>query len=91
VDREASNKEKGKDLPTLKDNDFIRDGGKIHIGDEAKEKLMETLTADVEVCLEELNLTEEFCNTELNPVALGFCLVSDEASPYGLFPSSWCS
>lgn len=49
VDREASNKEKGKDLPTLKDNDFIRDGGKIYIGDEAKAKLMETLTADVEV------------------------------------------
>ena len=52
VDREASNKEKGKDLPTLKDNDFIRDGGKIFIGDEAKDKLMETLTADVEVSKE---------------------------------------
>jgi 1-phosphatidylinositol-5-phosphate 4-kinase len=49
VDREAKDKEKGKDLPTLKDNDFIKDGGRIYIGDEAKEKLIETLTADGEV------------------------------------------
>ncbi|CAG7836636.1 unnamed protein product, partial [Allacma fusca] len=48
VDREASDKEKGKDLPTLKDNDFLRDGGRIYIGEEAKAKLMETLTADSE-------------------------------------------
>lgn len=49
VDREASDKEKGKDLPTLKDNDFLKDGGRILIGDEAKEKLMETLNADIGV------------------------------------------
>jgi 1-phosphatidylinositol-5-phosphate 4-kinase len=49
VDREASDKEKEKDLPTLKDNDFVKDGTKVVIGDEAKERLMETLTADVEV------------------------------------------
>ena len=49
MDREASHKEKGKDLPTLKDNDFLKDGGRIYIGEEAKEKLMETLTADGEV------------------------------------------
>jgi hypothetical protein len=48
VDREAKDKERGKDLPTLKDNDFLRDGGKIYIGEEAKEKLMETLNADGE-------------------------------------------
>ena len=48
VDREASDKEKEKDLPTLKDNDFVKDGTKVVIGDEAKERLMETLTADVE-------------------------------------------
>lgn len=46
MDREAKDKERGKDLPTLKDNDFIKDGGRIYIGEEAKEKLMETLTAD---------------------------------------------
>lgn len=49
VDREASDKEKEKELPTLKDNDFVKDGTKVVIGDEAKERLMETLTADVEV------------------------------------------
>ncbi|XP_046387706.1 phosphatidylinositol 5-phosphate 4-kinase type-2 alpha isoform X2 [Ischnura elegans] len=47
VDREASDKEKEKDLPTLKDNDFVKEGLKVYIGDEAKEKLLETLTADV--------------------------------------------
>lgn len=49
VDREASDKEKEKDLPTLKDNDFVKEGLKIHIGETAKEKLLETLNADVEV------------------------------------------
>lgn len=49
VDREASVKELEKDLPTLKDNDFMKEGTKIHIGEEAKQQLMETLTADVEV------------------------------------------
>lgn len=49
MDRDASHKEKGKSFPTLKDNDFIRDGGRVFIGEEAKEKLMDTLNADVEV------------------------------------------
>lgn len=49
VDREASDREKEKDLPTFKDNDFVKEGTKIYIGDDAKEKLLETLTADVEV------------------------------------------
>ncbi|KAK3871359.1 hypothetical protein Pcinc_023491 [Petrolisthes cinctipes] len=48
VDREASVKELEKDLPTLKDNDFMKDGTKIYIGEEAKQQLMETLNADVE-------------------------------------------
>ena len=43
VDREASQKEREKDHPTFKDNDFLNDGVKIHIGEEAKEKLMKTL------------------------------------------------
>jgi len=49
VDREASDKEKEKDLPTLKDNDFVKEGKKIFIGDEAKGKLLDTLAADVDV------------------------------------------
>ncbi|XP_022903775.1 phosphatidylinositol 5-phosphate 4-kinase type-2 alpha isoform X1 [Onthophagus taurus] len=48
VDREASDKELEKDLPTYKDNDFVKQKLKVYIGDEAKQKLMETLTADVE-------------------------------------------
>ncbi|XP_015918299.1 phosphatidylinositol 5-phosphate 4-kinase type-2 alpha [Parasteatoda tepidariorum] len=47
VDREASDKEKEKDIPVLKDNDFVKDGCKMNIGSEAKEKLLETLNADV--------------------------------------------
>ena len=47
VDREASEKEREKDHPTFKDNDFLADGVKICIGEEAKAKLIETLAADV--------------------------------------------
>jgi hypothetical protein len=43
VDREASQKEREKDNPTFKDNDFLNDRIKIHIGEEAKDKLMTTL------------------------------------------------
>ncbi|XP_025834192.1 phosphatidylinositol 5-phosphate 4-kinase type-2 alpha isoform X2 [Agrilus planipennis] len=48
VDREASDKELEKDLPTLKDNDFVNQQMKVYIGEEAKQKLLETLSADVE-------------------------------------------
>ncbi len=48
VDREASQKEREKTHPTFKDNDFLNDGVKIHIGEDAKAKLLETLAADVE-------------------------------------------
>lgn len=48
VDREASDKEREKELPTFKDNDFVNEQMKVYIGEEAKSKLMETLTADVE-------------------------------------------
>lgn len=48
VDREASDKELDKTLPTLKDNDFIKQGVKISIGSDAKQKLNESLKADVD-------------------------------------------
>merc|ERR1712142_847171 len=48
VDREATDKEREKALPILKDNDFLADGIKVSIGEEGKEALMETLTADSE-------------------------------------------
>lgn len=51
VDREANEKELEKQLPTLKDNDFIKNKVKINIGDAAKEKLTETMNADVDVSI----------------------------------------
>ncbi|XP_037075422.1 phosphatidylinositol 5-phosphate 4-kinase type-2 alpha-like [Pollicipes pollicipes] len=47
VDRDATTKELRKELPTLKDNDFVKDGMHVVIGDLAKDKLMDTLSADV--------------------------------------------
>ena len=47
VDREASQKERAKDQPLYKDNDFLQDGAKIMIGPEAKKTVLETLNADV--------------------------------------------
>lgn len=49
VDREASDKELEKHLPTLKDNDFIKQRIRLGVGESAKVKLMEMLNADVNV------------------------------------------
>nr|XP_014353107.1 PREDICTED: phosphatidylinositol 5-phosphate 4-kinase type-2 beta isoform X2 [Latimeria chalumnae] len=48
VSREASDKEKAKDLPTFKDNDFLNEGQKLYIGDENKKLFLEKLKRDVE-------------------------------------------
>ncbi|XP_052245629.1 phosphatidylinositol 5-phosphate 4-kinase type-2 alpha-like [Dreissena polymorpha] len=47
VDRCASDKEKAKELPTFKDNDFLEDDAKVNIGAEEKAELMNKLTRDV--------------------------------------------
>jgi 1-phosphatidylinositol-5-phosphate 4-kinase len=57
IDREASDKEKEKDNPVLKDNDFIKDGCKIFIGVYAKDKILEMLNADV-MFLSSMNLMD---------------------------------
>ncbi|TSU50026.1 Phosphatidylinositol 5-phosphate 4-kinase type-2 gamma [Bagarius yarrelli] len=49
VSREASDKEKEKDLPTFKDMDFRNNMQRIYISDQEKEKLMEKLDRDVDV------------------------------------------
>ena len=49
MQREASDKEKAKDLPTFKDNDFLNEKMTIQIGDASKERLMENIQADVQV------------------------------------------
>lgn len=54
VDREASDKELEKHLPTLKDNDFIKQKVRICIGEEAKTKLFEILNADINVSVPRL-------------------------------------
>jgi 1-phosphatidylinositol-5-phosphate 4-kinase len=46
VDREASEKEKGKDVPTFKDNDFTRDGVRIYVNEDWKQRFLEMLEAD---------------------------------------------
>ena len=51
MSRQASDKEKAKDLPTYKDNDFLNDNVNIHIAPEAKHDLMETLQGDVNVSI----------------------------------------
>ncbi|XP_028654481.1 phosphatidylinositol 5-phosphate 4-kinase type-2 gamma [Erpetoichthys calabaricus] len=48
VSREASDKEKGKDLPTLKDVDFRNMSQKVYVTEEQKAKFMEKLSRDVE-------------------------------------------
>uniref|UniRef100_A0AAY4EZS3 Phosphatidylinositol 5-phosphate 4-kinase type-2 alpha n=1 Tax=Denticeps clupeoides TaxID=299321 RepID=A0AAY4EZS3_9TELE len=48
VAREASDKEKAKELPTFKDNDFINEGQKIYIDEENKKIFLDKLRKDVE-------------------------------------------
>uniref|UniRef100_A0AAR2K2V4 Phosphatidylinositol 5-phosphate 4-kinase type-2 gamma n=1 Tax=Pygocentrus nattereri TaxID=42514 RepID=A0AAR2K2V4_PYGNA len=59
VSREASDKEKVKELPTFKDMDFRNNMQRIWISDEEKEKVMDKLNRDVEAsrsrCLYVLN------------------------------------
>jgi len=51
VDREASEKELEKHLPTYKDNDFIKQKVKLEIGEEPKKKLLDTLGNDIDVSI----------------------------------------
>ncbi|CAF90055.1 unnamed protein product, partial [Tetraodon nigroviridis] len=48
VDREASDKEREKELPTFKDMDFRNNMQKVYVSEEEKEKFMEKLNRDVE-------------------------------------------
>lgn len=46
VDRQASDKERAKDLPTFKDNDFVNDGISLPLEPDQRIKLINTLEAD---------------------------------------------
>lgn len=57
VDRQASTKEKTKENPTFKDNDFTKDNAKLRIGDEVKKDLLQRVKDDVEF-LTSLNIMD---------------------------------
>ncbi|XP_071803054.1 phosphatidylinositol 5-phosphate 4-kinase type-2 alpha-like [Asterias amurensis] len=57
IDRQASEKEKDKELPTFKDNDFLSENKKLYIGKEAKDKMLAKLKKDIEF-LAELKLMD---------------------------------
>ena len=48
VATEASDKEKAQDLPTFKDNDFLNEGQKLHVGEESEKNFLEKLRRDIE-------------------------------------------
>jgi len=54
VARQASEKERAKDLPTYKDNDFLNERREISVGPEKRALLMQTIQADTEVGRNEL-------------------------------------
>ncbi|KAL2090683.1 hypothetical protein ACEWY4_012946 [Coilia grayii] len=53
VSREASDKEKVKELPTYKDVDFRNNMQKVFVSEEQKEKIMEKLNRDVEFLVQQ--------------------------------------
>uniref|UniRef100_A0A8C5PQF5 E3 ubiquitin-protein ligase n=1 Tax=Leptobrachium leishanense TaxID=445787 RepID=A0A8C5PQF5_9ANUR len=52
VSREASDKEKVKELPTLKDMDFLNMSQKVYVDEEQKKAFMEKLKRDVEFLIQ---------------------------------------
>lgn len=86
VDREASDKELEKHLPTLKDNDFIKQKIRIVIGEDAKTKLFEILNADINVS----PLSSSFPNALYDlHICFFFSSVPHQASSYGLLLIGW--
>ncbi|XP_050839915.1 phosphatidylinositol 5-phosphate 4-kinase type-2 gamma isoform X35 [Serinus canaria] len=53
VDREASDKEKGKELPTLKDVDFLNKNEKVFVEEEQQRDFMDKLKRDVEFLVQQ--------------------------------------
>jgi 1-phosphatidylinositol-5-phosphate 4-kinase len=48
IQRAAKDKEKCKDLPTLKDNDFLDDNVQLYLPKDAETKLIDMLTSDTQ-------------------------------------------
>ena len=49
MQREASPKEKKKEFPTFKDNDFVKDNIKIYLNEDQRQDFLTKLKADVDV------------------------------------------
>lgn len=60
-DREASEKERVKDLPCFKDNDFLKDGVKLFLDLDNKQKLINTLEADTAFLAKENLIDYSLC------------------------------
>lgn len=60
-DREASEKERGKELPCFKDSDFIRDGAKLYIDLNINNTLISTLEADTAFLVRENLVDYSLC------------------------------
>lgn len=56
-------------MPTFKDNDFLNEGQKLHVGEESKKNFLEKLKRDVEV---ELSWGSDCCH-EQGAQTAGFC------------------
>lgn len=78
VQRQASEKEKCKELPTLKDNDFLDDKYKLNLPADARQKLIDMLTADTSVSIRLCHIYK-------------MILVSIASTFDGLFIVSWNS
>ena len=71
VDREASDKEKEKDLPKLKDNDFVKDGTKVSHTSTHSHKKEITTSAGIQL---ELQLRECFATQQILRRVINFAL-----------------
>ncbi|XP_076461654.1 phosphatidylinositol 5-phosphate 4-kinase type-2 alpha-like [Babylonia areolata] len=80
VDRQASDKERAKDVPTLKDNDFVSDKAMIRVGEKEKERLMNMLHSDVQF-LSGLHLMDY-------SLIVGIHDVNAEEKPTSFFPEA---
>jgi 1-phosphatidylinositol-5-phosphate 4-kinase len=69
VQRQASEKEKAKNLPTFKDNDFMSGKHRLFLPEDAKDKLLEMLNSDVEF-LAKLHLMDYSLLVGIHDVAL---------------------
>uniref|UniRef100_A0A8B9GNW2 Phosphatidylinositol 5-phosphate 4-kinase type-2 alpha n=1 Tax=Astyanax mexicanus TaxID=7994 RepID=A0A8B9GNW2_ASTMX len=87
VAREASDKEKTKELPTYKDNDFINDGQKVYIDGENKKMFLEKLKNDVEF-LAQLKLMDYSLLVGLHDVERGEQEQPEEERVTGTPPDS---